>query len=102
MVRTGASSLVVLATQGEKNSDSSTDDLERCQGLAQNLGVALLVEGEGKGVGGGAGAETGDFRFTLSFDEAGRLALGQPGSGFKPLAVRQTIEIRLGSLLPWY
>ena len=85
-----SSSLAVLAARGDRNGHSSTssDDLERCRGLAQNLGVPLVVELEKEGRAGGAGAETGNFRFTLSFDETGRLALGQPGSGFKPLAVR--------------
>lgn len=35
--------------------------------------------------GGGEGMDA--FRFTMLFDEMGRLALGQPGSGFKPLVV---------------
>ncbi|CAM9737849.1 unnamed protein product, partial [Hapterophycus canaliculatus] len=94
------------------------DDLERCQRLAQNLGVSLVVRGqkdepeeqeEGQeqeqeqeqekqqqkkggrkgrqSKGGGAGGKSGNWKFTMIFDESGRLALGQPGSGFKPLVV---------------
>ncbi len=34
-----------------------------------------------------AKGENGDFKFVLLFDERGRLALHQPGSGFNPLVV---------------
>lgn len=91
-----ASTLVVIAsptgsttaTQGK-----GSDDLERCRLLANSLGVALVVaEGEGedsesrerKRV---TERKKGSPRFTLLFDDEGRLALGQPGSGFKPLVV---------------
>lgn len=78
-------SLGVLATR--------STDLDRCGRLAGDLGVALVVESEDEEMEereGGARAPAGGklgFRFTLLFDERGRLALGQPGSGFKPLVV---------------
>lgn len=90
----------------------SGDDLERCRRLAQKLGVELVVprregnaeqgeekeeETRGKGavgaVGGAARGENRDFKFTLLFDERGRLALDQPGSGFNPLVVRRPNEV---------
>lgn len=107
---TAPSNVVVLAL------GSNTDDLERCQRLAQHLGVSLVVRGREDGPdkqeegqkgeqeekhqqqersrkrrqskGGGADGESRDFKFTMMFDESGRLALGQPGSGFNPLVVR--------------
>ncbi|CAM9376507.1 unnamed protein product [Scytosiphon promiscuus] len=99
-----ASNVVVLA------SIDNNRDVERCRRLAQNLGISLVLPGQddgpereeedvdkqqqqaGRGTvrrteRGGAGREKQDFKFTLMFDESGRLALGQPGSGFNPLAV---------------
>lgn len=85
----------------------SGDDLERCRRLAQKLGVELVVprrEGtaepgkgqeqkQGKGragaVGGAAEEGNPDSKFTMLFDERGRLALDQPGSGFNPLVVSE-------------
>lgn len=88
----------------------SGDDLERCRCLAQKLGVELVVprregktkqgkkheqenRGGGAVVGGAAEGENGDFKFTMLFDERGRLALDQPGSGFNPLVVRRSNEV---------
>eukprot|EP00752_Nemacystus_decipiens_P016328 g14603.t1 len=77
----------------------SDADLERCRRLAQKLGVELVVsrrgdvseqgseEGGAAALVGAAEAGNGDFKFTMLFDERGRLALDQPGSGFSPLAV---------------
>lgn len=83
-------SVVVLASgsiEGGENNDE-----ERCRRLADELGAALVVEGRqggddlqrGRGVG---NAIADGVRFTMLFDESGRLALGQPGSGFTPLVV---------------
>lgn len=94
-------SVAVLAAQGHIK-----EDLERCRSLAEKLGVALVVprqeqgleekeehqgeRGKGGGLAGGAAeAERDGFKFTMLFDEAGRLALGQPGSCFNPLVVRR-------------
>lgn len=84
----------------------SGKDLERCRRLAQELGVDLLVprregnpmqakeqeqkkRGEGA-VGSAAEGENRGFKFTMMFDERGRLAMDQPGSGFNPLVVRRS------------
>ncbi|CAN0344775.1 unnamed protein product, partial [Ectocarpus sp. 8 AP-2014] len=91
--------VAVLAAQ-----DHSKGDLERCRSLAEKLGLALVVARQEQGVeeeeehqgergkaerlaGGAAEAERDGFKFTMLFDETGRLALGQPGSGFNPLVV---------------
>lgn len=98
------SNVAVLARQGD-----SGDDLERCRRLAQKLGVELVVprresntkqgnerEQEKRGggaVGAAAEGETRAFKFTMHFDERGRLALDQPGSGFNPLVVRRSNKV---------
>ncbi|CAN0164614.1 unnamed protein product, partial [Ectocarpus sp. 13 AM-2016] len=80
------------------------EDLERCRSLAKKLGLALVMARQEQGVeeeeehqgergkaerlaGGPAQAGRDGFKFTMLFDETGRLALGQPGSGFNPLVV---------------
>lgn len=55
-------------------------ELARCQRLAGELGVPLLANGK-------AGQEAQGVHFVMTYDKEGRLALGQPGSGFAPLAV---------------
>lgn len=83
-------SVVVLASGSMEGGEHN--DEERCRRLADELGAALVVEG-GQGGGDlqrerGAGNAVADsVRFTMLFDESGRLALGQPGSGFTPLVV---------------
>lgn len=83
----------------------SGDDLERCRRLAQKLGVELVVprregneepgkeqaqeKGGAGAVGGAAEGENRGIKFTMLFDERGRLALDQPGSGFNPLVVSE-------------
>lgn len=57
-------------------------NIARCKRLAAKLGVPMVPiseEGQDK-----PGEST---RFTLLYDEKGRLGLGQPGSGFTPLVV---------------
>jgi len=82
---------------------NSGDELERCQRLAQTLGVELVIprrecgseeeekhwseRRRGGSLEDSAKGENGDFKFVLLFDERGRLALHQPGSGFNPLVV---------------
>lgn len=95
---------VFAAAPGEE--DSGDDDLERCRRLSRNLGVKLVVprqeegqqkqkqQGQGKGkmataVGGARRTDNAGFKFAMLFDDRGRLALDQPGSGFNPLVVRR-------------
>lgn len=56
--------------------------MERCRRLASELGAVLIMSGSKEPEGALEG-----IRFTLLYDEEGRLALGQPGSGFTPLTV---------------
>lgn len=104
----GAERAANISSRETARSDDQLS-LERCRHLAHRLGVPLIFQDEDEGAGGLDGASTGrrhrgkqkvgslpsraggtesdGIRYTMLFDEAGRLALAQPGSGFKPLVV---------------
>lgn len=65
-------------------------ELARCHRLAGKLGVPLLASGE-------AGQEAQGAHFTMLYDDEGRLALGQPGSGFTPLAVSPVMHTTIAT-----
>lgn len=91
---TPKTSVVVVAkiNNGSDSGESSTAEneveLDRCRRLAQELDIDLVLDdGQNRAR---KAREKSEFRFTMLFDEKGRLGLGQPGSGFKPLVVRVT------------
>ena len=74
---------------GETNAEKEIE-LERCKRLARELGIEVVLEDERSQA--RKAREKSKFRFTMLFDDKGRLGLGQPGSGFKPLVVSGTIR----------
>lgn len=73
---------------GVSNTAENGVELDRYRRLAQELDIDLVLEEGGNRA--RKAREKSKFRFTMLFDEKGRLGLGQPGSGFNPLVVRVT------------
>lgn len=89
---TPKTSVVVVAKisngsdSGVSNTAENEVELDRYWRLAQELDIDLILEEGGNRA--RKAREKSKFRFTMFFDEKGRLGLGQPGSGFNPLVVR--------------